>query len=146
VILYTAAGNPSGATAKVLLQGGADPNAVDRDGQTALIKAAAGGYPDIAQILIRYGADVNARDGAGLTALMYAARGEHVDVVDELLRSGARTDLKNHRDESVMEIARKALERAGQQPPVLHRDEVIRRHRHHCEEIIRLLKAGGGAP
>ena len=120
---------------------GADPNVVDREGRTALIKAALKGYPDIVQIMIRYGAEVNARSAAGETALMLAAaRCEHVQIVKDLLRAGARTDLKNNAGETALRLARKALADTARQPYVAKWEQVVRRRRRRCAEIIRLLE------
>ena len=48
--------------AKVLIQNGADVNAVDKDKWTALHFAAEKGHVDVAKVLIQNGADVNAVD------------------------------------------------------------------------------------
>ena len=61
------------AVAKALREG-ANPNARDKDGQTALIRAATKGKADSVAVLLRAGADVNAQDEWGRTALMHAAR------------------------------------------------------------------------
>jgi ankyrin repeat protein len=60
------------ASAKVLLEAGADPNLVDPDQHTPLILALMNGHLDVAAALVRAGADVNMEDKVGQTAL-YAA-------------------------------------------------------------------------
>ncbi len=50
--------------AKVLLERGADPNVVDREGDTLLIVAAAKGYPESIDLLLEAGAHVDARGHA----------------------------------------------------------------------------------
>ena len=47
---------------KVLVEAGADVNAVEKDGTTPLYAATFGEYTDIVKALIEAGADVNAAD------------------------------------------------------------------------------------
>ncbi|MCZ7625462.1 MAG: ankyrin repeat domain-containing protein [Candidatus Methylomirabilis sp.] len=65
----------SGAAADVkrLLAEGADANARDPDGWTALIHASWLGYVEIANLLLNKGADVNASARNSVTPLMYAS-------------------------------------------------------------------------
>ena len=49
------------------IKNGADVNATDSDGYTALMSAAFGGHPEVAKLLINNGADVNATDSDGHT-------------------------------------------------------------------------------
>jgi ankyrin repeat protein len=59
---------------KLLIQKGADINAVATGGLSALMLAADENFKDIVEILIAYGADVNGKqDIDGLTALTSAA-------------------------------------------------------------------------
>jgi len=80
-------GNRSDAGA--LLSAGVDLNATDRDGATALIRAALDNRPEAVELLVDLGADVNARaeGGDGRTALMVAASLGHSEVVRILLLS-----------------------------------------------------------
>jgi ankyrin repeat protein len=72
-----------------LLERGADVNARDHDGETALMMAASGGSPEIVQALLDKGADVNAKFTAtGKTALTLAEERGHT-LIMELLRSRA---------------------------------------------------------
>ena len=57
---------------RILIDKGADVNAKNKNGATALILAADKGNAEIVSFLIDKGADVNAKDGNG-TALMLAA-------------------------------------------------------------------------
>jgi len=59
----------------LLLQAGADPNAVNANGETALMLAASAGRPDVVRVLIGAGARVDAWDRFGMTALHRAAWG-----------------------------------------------------------------------
>ena len=66
---------------EILLAHGADVNALDGDGATALHLAAAGGHLDVVRALIAdSSADVDLVDGDGATALHLAAAGGHLDV------------------------------------------------------------------
>lgn len=56
------------ALARALLEDGADPNAVDGDGNTALHWAAENGATEVARVLIEYGADVTRTNYNGETA------------------------------------------------------------------------------
>lgn len=58
---------------KKLLENGADPNARDAEGRTALIAAAYMGHSEIVSVLLEYGADINHQDSDGRTALSVAA-------------------------------------------------------------------------
>lgn len=81
------------ATVKKLVNEGADVNATDSSGRTALIEAAWGGYNEVVSFLIEKGANVNACDNAGCTALMRAAEEGHEAVVKTLAKSGADVNL-----------------------------------------------------
>ena len=66
---------------KVLIQNGADVNAVAVNKWTALHFAAENGHVDVAKVLIQNGADVNAVHKDKRTALHIAAGSEgHVDL------------------------------------------------------------------
>ena len=77
---------------KILLAAGADVNARDMRGDTALMGAASSGNIDAVRALIAAGADVNIVDKAGFTAKTLS-RG-HPEVIAMLLASGA-TDSKD---------------------------------------------------
>ncbi|MDR1509425.1 MAG: DUF6273 domain-containing protein [Synergistaceae bacterium] len=62
--------NGTAAEAEAAIRDGADVNARDEDGSSALMHAATGPTKEIMEMLIAAGADVNARDNYGRTALM----------------------------------------------------------------------------
>ena len=82
----------SGAVS-ALLDGGADVNATQPDGATALHWAAFRDHHEIASRLIAAGADVNAANELGATALWLAADNGSATMVERLLAAGARPDM-----------------------------------------------------
>jgi ankyrin repeat protein len=68
-----------------LLAGGANVNAVDEEGTTALMEAAGLGLTPIVQLLIDRGADPEIRNKANQNAWLRAALGNHQEVI-EILR------------------------------------------------------------
>jgi len=83
------------ATVRVLLAKGADVQARDANGRTALMYAAENGDPTIVQALLTNGADVNARDWQGWTALIYAAENGDITTVQTLLAHKAHVNAKS---------------------------------------------------
>jgi ankyrin repeat protein len=75
--------------AELLLAKGADVNAVDSKGDTALHWALMMGHLDFARILIQANEDVNARNGFGLTPLALAKKRDDVKLIDLLKQHGA---------------------------------------------------------
>jgi ankyrin repeat protein len=73
----------------LLISRGANVNARDVLGGTALMMAARGGRGDIVRVLIKAGADVNAKDNEGRTALSGAVDAGHGQVARLLEQSGA---------------------------------------------------------
>lgn len=77
------------ADLKKQIKGGADVNAVEPDGTTALMLAAQDGHVSIVAELIKCGANVNQRRDDSLTALIIACFVGHEDIVKALLKGGA---------------------------------------------------------
>ena len=93
----------------MLLTAGAAAAAVDRRaGATALHKAALSGNPDIIELLLDGGAFVDQQSPiVGNTALMDAVIYKQERAVAMLLRRRARTNIRNHWNETAMELARR---------------------------------------
>jgi ankyrin repeat protein len=78
---------------ELLLDGGADVESVNVEGQTALMAVARTGNVEAARLLVNHGAEVNAAEGwGGQTALMWAAARKHPDMISFLLDKGAEVD------------------------------------------------------
>ncbi len=82
-------------TVRALLAKGADVQARDAAGRTALMYAAENGDPTTVQALLTNGADVNARDWQGWTALLYAAENGDITTVQTLLEHKAHVNAKS---------------------------------------------------
>lgn len=89
--LLAAARARSTTTATALLDRGANPDARDRNGDSALQLAIRLGATDLARLLIDRGASVDLRNLAGVSPLMSAAFHQRPDVVRMLL--AARADI-----------------------------------------------------
>ena len=77
-------------TVRTLLAKGADVNAEDNDGNTALMASAKNGHTNIVQVLLKQGADVNAKTKSGETALMIAKKMGHEEIVLIFKEAGAK--------------------------------------------------------
>lgn len=75
-----------------LITQGADINANDDNGRTALMLAAQHGHLDIVNSLINADADINAKDGSDNCAINFAAQNGNVKTITALLKHGAHLD------------------------------------------------------
>ena len=118
---------------RLLIGTGADVNAKDKQGETALVEAVDCGdlllfssegpghfkanprdqhgrtfYQrslEVVKVLIDRGADVNAKDEKGETTLMYAARSGNLEVVKFLVDKGADVNAKDSNGATALSIA-----------------------------------------
>lgn len=93
---------------RVLLEAGANPNAVDRDAQTPLMYASGYGYEDVVRLLVQHGANVDLKDKVSRTALMHAAVGKYVDAIPILLEHGADVYARDADGKTALDIAKES--------------------------------------
>ena len=103
--LADAAEMRDGARIRGLLQEGADVNASQVDGMTALHWAVYNDDADIAGLLVRSGADVNAHNRYGVPPLSLASTNGNATVVSLLLDAGADPNETLEGGETVLMIA-----------------------------------------
>jgi ankyrin repeat protein len=103
--LMHAARSGQRAAVCLLLQRGADPNALCERGGTALMMAAELGNAELVGALLRAGARVNERDAEQATALHLAAGTGGTDAVRALLRGGADCAARNRQGRTALELA-----------------------------------------
>jgi len=75
-----------------ILKKGADINGCNRNGVSALMRAAAAGRHEMVQSLLEHGADVDAHRDDGFTALLLATFFGHLETVQILVEHGAKLD------------------------------------------------------
>ncbi len=91
---------------KNAIKSGADVNAiVTRTGRTALMTAAAKGFPDAVRLLIAEHANVNVSDVFGRTALLDACQEGRAEVVKILLDAGADFRASSNTGETALALA-----------------------------------------
>ncbi|KAI1029421.1 hypothetical protein LB504_010700 [Fusarium proliferatum] len=81
---------------ELLLQSGADANASDVRGHTALYMASYYGFTDVMEILIKNGAYMDIKSASGETPLHYGSRRGHFAATQLLLQTGADIGSKDN--------------------------------------------------
>lgn len=115
--LRLAAFNGLAGAADALISRGADVNAPDLAGQTALMYAASRGHDAVVRLLLENGADVRGADKRGHTALLLAAGSGHAACVSALMEKGADARARNKAGQTAGELA--ALNGHAHLQPVL---------------------------
>lgn len=90
-----------------LVERGADVNARDENGATALIWAVRHGHTAIARGLLAAGTNVDASDNNGYTALIWATRKGFINCANVLFKAGADVDLSDNEGVTALMIAAK---------------------------------------
>lgn len=88
-----------------VLRSGTPIDAIDSDGETALMRAADKGNVRAIELLLKHGAQIDKRDEDGRTALMFAAQEGHTEAVKFLLHAGANPTLKDEDGQSALNFA-----------------------------------------
>lgn len=97
--------------AKILLEGGADPNTRDKLGLSPLLLACGKptyGYRAIAELLIDRGALINVKDALGNTPLLLALSGGTIEVAKLLIERGADINAVTRKGVSALSLAERS--------------------------------------
>ena len=87
--LHSAARSGNRYVLKTMLEAGANADAADGDGNTALHMAAQGGHPEIALLLAKHGVAPDLPNKAGHTAKTVAKQAGHLEVADIISQASA---------------------------------------------------------
>ena len=107
------------------LAGGADVDARDRAGLTALMAAVGKGYPLLVELLLGAGADPDVRAPDGATALFMAAVHGHTGIIELLMAADADISVRGPKGKTAVDVARarygdaNAARENGEPPAVL---------------------------
>jgi hypothetical protein len=93
---------------RFLASRGADVNAVNEFGDSALVDVASLGLTEVATILLSYGADPDANSVACDNPLHAATSRGSVELVGHLLKAGANAEYLTHLGESVFDAVKEA--------------------------------------
>jgi ankyrin repeat protein len=84
-LLVAAARDGDVREVRLLLEAGADPDATDADGRTAVTHAAYGGHASVVRTLLDAGADVDRQDASRANSLLSTGETGLLDVLEEVL-------------------------------------------------------------
>ena len=95
---------------KKFIEDGADVNAKNNDGNTALMMASWNGHIEVVRFLLKNGADVNAKNNDDNTALQTASMNGRTEIVAMLLNNGADVNMKDEEGTTALSAASEAGE------------------------------------
>src|ERR1700678_2000442 len=104
-LLETVASGDHVSAMQLLSTKGADVNAAQADGTTAIMYASANGDLDLVRALIKAGANVKAANQFGTSALTEAAIIGSAPIIEALLKAGADPNFKNPNGETPLMAA-----------------------------------------
>jgi len=116
---------------KAFLEAGANPNVVDGEGQSPLMKAASPQSNEIAALLVAAGAEIKIADRVGRTALVLAVAYENKHLTALLLSKGADPNQRMNNGQTPLDLAKSAAANPNVSNPKL------------SEEIAALLRQHG---
>jgi ankyrin repeat protein len=94
------------ASARILLEHGANPSLRNKSGSTPLHDAALSGNKDVVEMLLASGADLTAEDPeAKATPLHFAASFGRLEAVKTLVEHGADVSAKNSKGQTALQLA-----------------------------------------
>lgn len=108
ILVLTSYRYDDGGLSEALISAGADPNAVDNNGLTALMDAASNGHHQAVKALISAGARLDDQDGTGRTALHHAIAWRDEKSARLLVKKGARCDIPDRSGVTAGEMAASA--------------------------------------
>jgi len=132
-----------GAIAQSLLRHGADVNARDARGRTALMEASVNSSAALVQVLVGAGAEVNAQDAAGQTALLRVVEAGRIQQAPELFSQELETAVRMAQRHAPLDATGKAAIAKVRQAAARQRASVVQEATAGDAAIIRVLLAAG---
>jgi ankyrin repeat protein len=105
---------------------GADVNAVNEFGDTALVDIAGLGLTEVADVLLSHGANPDAHSELRDNPLHAAARAGHAELVRRLLRAGANARYRTHLGETVFDAVNENTSEVRQETLAVLREYEVR--------------------